>query len=108
MRLNSRYFLKKITLRKILLISILSVLILYYLVSKQKQASKSVEIDFFQDQRAEVLKFHQKISRSEFKVFSQQKEDGVLDKLIKMFDLDKTNKYFVEIGTQSGVECNSR
>lgn len=88
--------------------SILSILILYYLVNKQKQASHSGKNDIFQDQRAEVLKFHQKISRSEFKVFSQQKEDGVLDRLIKMFDLDKTNKYFVEIGTQSGVECNSR
>ena len=65
------------------------------------------ENELLKDLKELVLKFNRIIGESEFKVFSQQKEDGVFDILIKMFDLD-SNKYFVEIGTQSGVECNTR
>ena len=97
-----RYIFKKITVRKLIFISIIGILIIY-MRSKQKHN----ENELLKDLKALVLKFHRIISESEFKVYSQQKEDGVFDILIKMFDLD-SNKYFVEIGTQSGVECNTR
>jgi len=54
-----------------------------------------------------VLNFHQQISQHELKVYSQNGEDGVILEVINIFHLNQ-RKYYVEIGTQSGVECNSR
>ena len=105
-RLN--VFQKPIGQRFKLIISILVVLALFYLgLSKLvKSSSNNIEEDFYQDKKALVLKFNRIFYQSEFKVYSQQNEDGVLNRLISMFNLN--NKYYVEMGTQSGVECNSR
>lgn len=46
------------------------------------------------------------LSKFEKKVYSQNGEDGVLDALFSL--LNTTNKYFVEIGTENGSECNTR
>ena len=42
----------------------------------------------------------------EKKVFSQFGEDGITDYIFTKIGTD--NKYYVEIGTQDGSECNTR
>ncbi len=44
----------------------------------------------------------------ERKVFSQHGEDGVLLELVRRCYDDPTNKYYVEFGVETGMECNSR
>lgn len=44
--------------------------------------------------------------RFEKKIYSQHGEDGVLLNFFKI--IGTTNKYFVEFGTESGQECNTR
>lgn len=41
----------------------------------------------------------------ERKVFSQQGEDGILEEIFRR--IGETNRYFVEFGVETGVECNS-
>jgi hypothetical protein len=49
------------------------------------------------------LEFYEK------KIFSQNGEDGIVQKLIDcIYDHDNTDKYFVEFGVQDGNECNTR
>lgn len=58
-----------------------------------------------------ILDFHKRLSKNEWKVYSQNKEDGVIYQLIELLDLTFENfgkNFFVEIGTQSGIQCNSR
>lgn len=43
---------------------------------------------------------------AEFKVFSQNGEDGVLAELVRCLPVEST--FFVEFGVQDGVECNTR
>jgi len=45
-------------------------------------------------------------SASELRVFSQNGEDGVIAELLHR--IGATNRFFVEFGVQSGVECNTR
>jgi len=40
-----------------------------------------------------------------FKVFSQQDEDGILEEIFKRINIK--NKKFVEIGVETGIECNT-
>lgn len=46
------------------------------------------------------------LSRFEKKVFSQNGEDGVLEKIFQ--EVGTTDRYFVEFGTGDGTECNTR
>ena len=101
--MQSLFALKKIPYRKSMFLIVIGILIIVYLVQYNKVA-KSGE---YESNKLKVLKFHHKIRQAEFRVYSQEKEDGVLYKLIEIFDLN-SNKYFVEIGTQSGVQCNTR
>ena len=75
-----------------------------YLIRNQKLLKNSL-LEF---QIQHILNTHQRISDHEFQVYSQNKEDGVLVELIKTFNLNLTDKYFVEIGTETGEECNTR
>lgn len=56
--------------------------------------------------RPMVREFYKALKSSERKVYSQNKEDGVIESLIKIFNL--TERFYVEIGTQNGRECNTR
>ena len=45
----------------------------------------------------------------EKKIFSQNGEDGITQKLIELiYDGNNDNKFFVEFGVQNGMECNTR
>jgi hypothetical protein len=48
------------------------------------------------------------LSLFEKKVFSQNGEDGIVEKLIELLYDDCNNKYYVEFGVQDGRECNTR
>ena len=55
-----------------------------------------------------IMEFYGKLASSERKVFSQNKEDGVIEAIFKLLNIPNLKKYFVEIGTEKGVECNTR
>ena len=59
------------------------------------------------EQKLIILNLYKRILNHESKIYSQNNEDGVLMEMIDIFKLNDT-KYFVEIGTQSGIECNTR
>ncbi|MCL2745015.1 MAG: hypothetical protein FWE67_14320 [Planctomycetaceae bacterium] len=46
-----------------------------------------------------------KLNRYEFSAFSQNGEDGIISEIFRR--IGTTNKYFVEFGTQDGIETNS-
>lgn len=46
------------------------------------------------------------LSEHEFKKYSQNGEDGVIKKIFDCVGF--TSRYYVEFGTESGVECNTR
>ena len=51
--------------------------------------------------------FYNEIFNNEYKVFSQSKEDGVIMKLLEFINKTR-NGFYVEFGTQQGLECNTR
>jgi hypothetical protein len=59
--------------------------------------------------RAKLINGRSDLLQYEKKVFSQNGEDGVTMRLISLlYNGDNSNKYYVEFGTESGVECNTR
>jgi hypothetical protein len=48
------------------------------------------------------------IKKYEKKIYSQNEEDGVIEYLFKILNVDYTDSIYVEIGTEDGKECNSR
>jgi hypothetical protein len=49
------------------------------------------------------------LSIFEKKIFSQNGEDGITEKLIELiYDGNNNNKFFVEFGVEDGIECNTR
>ena len=47
------------------------------------------------------------IESQEEKIYSQYGEDGIIRHIFKKC-INTSDKYFIEIGTQSGIECNTR
>src|ERR1700710_996826 len=46
-----------------------------------------------------------RLNRHEYQVFSQNGEDGIIQEIFNR--IGTTNKYFIEFGVESGLECNS-
>lgn len=46
------------------------------------------------------------LHKHERKVYSQNGEDGIIERLFEIFGV--TDRWFVEMGTESGEECNTR
>ena len=45
----------------------------------------------------------------EYKIFSQNGEDGVTMKLVELiYENNNNNKFYVEFGVENGFECNTR
>jgi hypothetical protein len=54
-----------------------------------------------------IKEFYDELSLSEMKIYSQNKEDGIIGKLLQL--INKThNGIFVEFGAEDGAECNTR
>lgn len=81
----------------------------YFIVS-----NKSIEKELLQLKELKtsiVLNAYNDLSKHEFRVYSQNGEDGILFELITMFDLNNTkasSRFYVEIGTENGKQCNTR
>lgn len=72
--------------------------------------SERVGVDGAQDRDdadSKVKQMYDMLESSESKVFSQNGEDGVLEKLIEIFNLTSVG-YYVEIGAGDGHETNTR
>lgn len=54
-----------------------------------------------------ILDFYNAIRQSELKVYSQNREDGVIQALLNFLNITKPG-FYVEFGTESGRECNTR
>ena len=54
-----------------------------------------------------IFQFYIRLMKSEIKHFSQNREDGVILSLIEFLKLDKPGTY-VEFGTETGAEINTR
>lgn len=52
----------------------------------------------------QIKEFYNKIAQRERKVFSQNREDGVIEAIFEILNIPDLKKYFVEIGTQSGKD----
>src|SRR5580698_7595578 len=46
-----------------------------------------------------------RLNKHEYQVFSQNGEDGIIQEIFTR--IGYTNKYFIEFGVESGLECNS-
>ena len=60
-----------------------------------------------EEQKNRILAFYNTIHRSESKVYSQNNEDGVILKLLQFINKTRDG-FYVEFGTQQGLECNTR
>ncbi|WP_455145959.1 FkbM family methyltransferase [Brachyspira pilosicoli] len=58
--------------------------------------------DLLKDKRYEDKK---RLERFGYKVYSQNDEDGIINEIFNR--IGTTNKFFVEFGVQTGLECNS-
>lgn len=94
-----------INLKSLLIVPII-VVCCYYLYYFNYKPFNSNNATNLNESRIKVLNFFNSIQ--EKKVFSQNKEDGVILSLIKILDLSQRGGSFVEFGTESGTECNTR
>jgi hypothetical protein len=59
--------------------------------------------------KAEHMSNHIDLNNYEEKIYSQNGEDGITKKIIDiLYENNKNNKYYVEFGVESGMECNTR
>lgn len=75
--------------------------------SNQKTPDKN-EINLYdlQIKNLKIQRFYESIK--EMKKFSQNKEDGVILSLLGLLSIPKEGGTYVEFGTESGKECNTR
>lgn len=61
------------------------------------------------EQEEKIKNIYAGISKRERKIYSQNKEDGVIEAIFDLLNIKNLKKYFVEIGTQSGNQtiCTS-
>lgn len=71
---------------------------------EQKVFLKESTLD---EDKNKIKLFYNEIFKNEYKVFSQSKEDGVIMKLLEFINKTR-NGFYVEFGTQQGLECNTR
>ena len=84
---------------------LLSIVFFIFIVKSGKKSEIFLTSDDYE--KSKVIDLHRRLHHSEKRVYSQNKEDGVIYELTQLLDLNY-NKFYVEIGTQDGVECNSR
>lgn len=89
--------------------------LVYNLNFNNLNPSKFVNINFEKldtnlniDNVQKVIVFYNSLLNSEKKVYSQNGEDGVLEKLVEIIKINKMNGYYVEFGTEDGSQCNTR
>ena len=58
------------------------------------------------DKEERIIPFYKKMNQSEYHVYSQNNEDGIIQFLTNLLNI--TNGFYVEFGTQSAKECNTR
>jgi hypothetical protein len=68
---------------------------------------KPLNNEKFEEHKQKILAIYKSITDNEFKVFSQNKEDGVLNQIMKMLNM-RYKGYYVEFGTENGNEINTR
>ncbi len=71
---------------------------------ENKVTNNNIEIESV----IKVINLYNSILNSEKKIYSQNGEDGILERLIDLIKLNKTGGYYVEFGTQDARECNTR
>ena len=49
-----------------------------------------------------LFEFYHKLASNERKIYSQNKEDGVIEMIFQLLNIKNLQKYFVEIGTENG------
>lgn len=81
-----------------------------YMISKGFTVANNISMNGWQE---DIIYSNHKLScdkgllQHEFKIYSQNKEDGITLEIINRI-LPGTNGYYVEFGTQNGDECNTR
>ena len=58
-------------------------------------------------EETKIKNFYNELADSEKKIYSQNNEDGVILKLLEFLNIEK-NGFYVEFGTEQGLECNTR
>lgn len=70
---------------------------LNYCDFKNSSASASIYETLLMFKKSIVFSFHSHIYKHEFKVYSQNNEDGVIMELIKMFNLEKRRVFLSKL-----------
>ena len=69
-----------------------------------KVQSMQQEAEYIRLKQEMRLTYHDNLALSGQKIYSQTDEDGIIEEIFKRIP---NNKTFLEIGIQTGIECNS-
>ena len=78
------------------------------LITRKIDDDKGLKVNrFLQDHLFSNPKYtaSKRLNKHEYQVFSQNGEDGIIQEIFNRIGC--TNKYFIEFGVESGLECNS-
>lgn len=70
------------------------------------QSATTAEPIVIESDEVRIRKFYRSVEQSEKKIYSQNGEDGVVLKFTQLLNL--TRGYYVEFGTEDGIETNTR